>query len=254
MLDVNADRLSRGRPPSRPAVDVRGADGTVYRFFADHGFQFHPLANFARLNRYVTTNQPGRARQLAAALRARAIPSGPGQVWEYYFSFGGPSRWTSALAQAAAAQALMRAAGLLHDDATARAAAAAFEAIPGRLARPLAGGEWVREYSWSDIAILNAQLQSIVSLGQYAGGAHDARAAAFVTSLARAARAELPALDTGSWSRYSIGGADATQHYHCYHVSLLKELSAGDTRDPVWSRYAARWQAFADARGGCAGV
>ena len=30
--------------------DLTGDDGVVYRFFWSHGYVFHPLANFARLN------------------------------------------------------------------------------------------------------------------------------------------------------------------------------------------------------------
>jgi peptidoglycan hydrolase-like protein with peptidoglycan-binding domain len=254
MLDVNAHRLAAGRLPTRAGVDVTGTDGTVYRYFPDKGFQFHPLANFARLNGYVRARRTDSARRLAAALEARAIPAGRTLVWEYYFPYGGPSRWTSALAQSVAAQALMRTARTLHDPATARAATAAFNAIPGRLARPLGVGQRVREYSWSDEAILNAQLQSIVSLSYYAAAAPDPRAAAFVQRLAKGARAMLPELDTGSWSRYSIGGEDASRHYHCYHVSLLSQLAKLYPRDAVWSRYRTRWQGYADARGGCQGA
>lgn len=73
--------------------------------------------------------------------------------------------------------------------------------IPGRLARPLAGGTWVREYSFSDIAVLNAQLQSLVSISEYARLTGDTRATAFTRKLDIASRALLPGLDTGCWSR-----------------------------------------------------
>jgi hypothetical protein len=252
MADFNARRLA-AHPVPAPGTDVVGLDGTVYRFLADHGYQFHPLANFARLNRYVARKQLARAKPLAAALRARAVPMDHGLVWEYYFPYGGPTRWTSALAQSAGAQALMRAADAMHSEATAKEARAAFDAIPGTLARPLGGGTWVREYSWSDIAILNAQLQSLVSLSEYARAAHDDRAVAFTRELSAAARALLPDLDTGSWSRYSVGGSAASQHYHCYHVDLLRRLSRQDPANAIWAQYHARWQGYADARGGCPG-
>jgi D-glucuronyl C5-epimerase C-terminus/Putative peptidoglycan binding domain len=254
MLSANARQLAAHPLPPRPGVDITGTDGAVYRFLAGHGYQFHPLANFARLNRYVSRGQLDRARALADALRARAVKtSDGGLVWEYQFAYGGPSRWTSALAQSAAAQALIRASRALHDAELAKAATAAFNAIPKDLARPLSGGEWVREYSWSDIAILNAQLQSIVSLSEYARTAHDARATAFVERLAAAARTMLPTLDTGNWSRYSVGGADASEHYHCYHVDLLERLADAAPDDGLWRQYARRWRRYADARGGCHG-
>lgn len=254
MLSANARQLAAHPLPTRPGVDITGTDGTVYRFLAGHGYQFHPLANFARLNRYVARGQLDRARALAAALQARAVATKDGGlVWEYQFAYGGPQRWTSALAQSAAAQALIRASRALHDAKLAKAATAAFNAIPRDLARPLSGGEWVREYSWSDIAILNAQLQSIVSLSEYARTAHDAHATAFVARLVAAGRATLPALDTGNWSRYSVGGANASEHYHCYHVDLLGQLAAAAPDDRLWREYQRRWRRYADARGGCHG-
>jgi hypothetical protein len=251
MLEVNARHLAR-KPLPAPGTDVVGADGTIYRHHADHGLQFHPLANFARLNRYVAHENLSRARTLAAALRARAVPADGGLVWEYYFPFGGPARWTSALAQAAGAQAFTRVSLALDDDAAARAAKGAFGVIPETLARPLAGGTWVKEYSFSDMAVLNAQLQSLVSLTEYATDLGDDRAVAFTTALSVAARAMLEDLDTGSWSDYSIGGSEASQHYHCYHVDLLRRLVEADPANAsTWSRYRARWQGYADARGGC---
>ncbi len=251
MVEVNARHLA-AKPLPEPGSDVLGADGTVYRHHAGHGLQFHPLANFARLNRYLAKEHLPRARTLAAALRARAVPAEDGLVWEYYFPFGGPGRWTSALAQAAGAQAFTRTALALDDDAAARAAKGAFDAIPETLARPLAGGTWVREYSFSDMAVLNAQLQSLVSLTEYATGLDDDRALAFTRELSAASREMLPELDTGSWSDYAIGGSEASQHYHCYHVDLLRRLIESDAANAsTWTEYRTRWQQYADARGGC---
>ena len=38
----------------RDGADILDADGVVYRAFAGHGLQFHPLGNFARLNRLLS--------------------------------------------------------------------------------------------------------------------------------------------------------------------------------------------------------
>ncbi len=38
-------------------ADILDADGVVYRAFAGHGLQFHPLANFARLNRLLADGE-----------------------------------------------------------------------------------------------------------------------------------------------------------------------------------------------------
>jgi len=244
---VAAHMAANPLPPAQ--VDVRDADGVVYRYLPAYGFQFHPLANFAHLNGAVRKRRLDEVRRLAPALAARGVPVGDALTWEYYFPFGGPSRWTSGLAQAAGAQALARAGRALHDPALLGRAAAAYRAIPQTLSQPLAGGLWVREYSFSDMAILNAQLQTIVSLSEYADIAGDAGAVDVAARMSTAAQALLPQFDTGCWSRYSLNGSPASDHYHRYHVSLLETL-ARDTGDPVWQETGARWKAYLDA-GGC---
>ena len=223
--------------------DVLDADGIVYRFFPGHGYQFHPLANFARLNAVVSQQRPAAAQRLARALVARAIPRDGGLYWEYRFPFGGPPRWTSGFAQAIAAQALARAGFLLLDPSLSRAARAAFRAMTQSHLRPLAGGAWILEYGFSDIAILNAQLQSLVSLDSFAGLNDPPEVRRTVARLDIASRALLARFDTGCWSRYSLDGTDASLHYHEYHVSLLRRLAA--TRPhPIWRQTAERWSRY----------
>ena len=65
------------------------------------------------------------------------------------------------MAQAVAAQALARA-GLVPE------ARLAFAAIPKRLVNERETGTWIRLYGFSDIAVLNAQLQAALSLADYA--------------------------------------------------------------------------------------
>jgi peptidoglycan hydrolase-like protein with peptidoglycan-binding domain len=245
--DSVADYLAANPLPSK-LTDIDGEDGVVYRYFPAHGFAFHPLANFARLNKLVRRGRDAEARKLAGALVARGVPVGDALTWEYYFAFGGPSRWTSALAQSVGAQALAHAGSTLADPSLLREAAGAYKAIPQTLAMPLGGGIWIREYSYSDMAILNAQLQSIVSLSQYEKLTGDAGAADLVAQMSTAARTLLPEFDTGCWSRYSLGGSPANEGYHRYHVSLLEKL-ARDTGDPVWRETWLRWKGYLEARG-----
>jgi hypothetical protein len=241
MLEANAEHLTARDPPEE-SIDVAGDDGVVYRFFRSRGFQFHPIANFAALNRLVTRGEEEEARRLATALVARGVPDGEGLVWEYYFPFGGPARWTSGFAQAVAADSLSRAGTLVGDDALVEAARRAFRAIPGKLARRLADGLWIREYGFSDMPILNAQLQTLVSLSRYAETASDAEARTFAAGLDTAARNLLHRFDHGGcWSLYSLDGGPATVQYHRYHLSLL-ELLAERTGEQVWRETAGRWR------------
>jgi hypothetical protein len=71
----------RSHPVPAERVDTRDADGIVYRFFPDHGFQFHPLAAFARLNVLVNKGKRQEAGRLASALVDRGIPVGNTLAW-----------------------------------------------------------------------------------------------------------------------------------------------------------------------------
>jgi peptidoglycan hydrolase-like protein with peptidoglycan-binding domain len=245
MLEANVRYLAESPVPAAPA-DIVGEDGVVYRYFAAHGFQFHPLANFAHLNGLVRRGDRAAVRRLATALAARGVHAGKAVTWEYYFPFGGPPSWTSGLAQAAAAQALARSGALLDDRAVSAQARAAFNAIPAAYTMELGGGLWIREYSQSDMAILNAQLQSLASISDYAEITGDANAQAVTARMVTATRALLPRFDTGCWSRYSLDGAFASLHYHTYHVSLLRQL-ARSTGDPAWTDAASHWGSYLGA-------
>ena len=102
----------------------------------------------------------------------------------------------------------------------------------------------MKEYGYSDIVILNAQLQTLLSVSRYAETTGDLEARAFVGELETASRALLPRFDTGCWSLYSLGGGNAPPHYHAYHISLLQKL-AEKTGEPPWAEVAKRW------KGGC---
>jgi hypothetical protein len=232
-LAENADYLARHRIPS-DRVDVTDADGVVYRFFPDSGFVFHPLANASRLNALVSGKHDDEAHALAAALAARTDPTKA--VWEYEFDFANVrAPWTSGMAQAVMAQALARA----GDRELARRA---FEAIPGRLDRTLPAGPWIRLYSSSSELVLNAQLQSAISLSAYAELTGDTAASAYAARLLATAKTMLPRFDTGHWSRYSLG-VDSTLDYHDYVIELLKTLRRTNG-DPVWDATLKRFQLY----------
>jgi peptidoglycan hydrolase-like protein with peptidoglycan-binding domain len=243
MLTANVAHFAKSPVPV-PPKDMTGEDGIVYRWFAAHGFQFHPLANFATLNGHAKNERRQEAERLAKAMLARGVRDGRTLTWEYYFPFAGPVRWTSALAQAAGAQALARTGELLGDEALLEGAGATYREIARDLSQSLGGGTWVKEYSYSDMAVLNAQLQSIVSLAEYARITGDQDAKQYVASLSTAARTLLPQFDTGCWSRYSFGGSPASDSYHRYHVSLLQRLAEIEPQHSVWAETHARWKAY----------
>ena len=222
--------------------DIRHADGTFYRYFVGYGYRFHPLLSFTELNRLVSAHDARAARRLASALLARGVRKDGALYWQYDFPYGGgPAPWTSGFVQAVAAQALARTAELLDDESFLRPADAAFRALRASLVMTMGGGLWVREYGFSTQAILNAQLQSVISLESYARIVRTPSVRHAVSMLYRATRTLLPRFDLGCWSRYSLGGAAAGSHYHAYHLDLLDRLSKTHPEDGVWRAMYSDW-------------
>jgi len=235
-LELNANYLDAHRLPP-DGTDVTGDDGVVYRYFSNQGLEFHPLANAAQLNALVAQHDTAGTDALADALVSRAVPEPDGGlVWEYAFNFGSQrAPWVSGLAQAVFAQAFARAGRL---DLAQRA----FASIPGALDRETAAGPWVRLYSKSSELVLNAQLQSAISLADYGELAGDAAASAYANRLLAAAKAMLPRFDTGHWSRYSLH-VESDLHYQDFVISLLNVL-AKRTGDAFWQAAADRFSAY----------
>ena len=232
-LRVNDDYFAKHWPPA-PKTDVIDVDGVVYRYFAGRCLEFHPLANFGALNAHVAAGDVDATRRLADALVARGVyQSGGGVAWEYYFPFsGGRPPWMSGMAQAVAAQAFARAAMLVGDETPAfqRTAHAAYTAIPGRLLTRVAAGPWIRLYSFQSTPVLNAQLQSVISLASYAADSGDAAAAALATRLEGAAASTLSQFDTGYWTYYALPRDFSDLAYQQYVVQLLGKLAEDDVR------------------------
>jgi len=225
---------ARHSPGSRDGY----GDGLV--FYGGGGYQ--PLLSFAALNQLVLEQRCGAVRRLASTLLSRAVRSGDAVYWDYNFPFqGGPVPWRSGFAQAVAAQALARAGVMLRDPALTAAAAASFRALHHGLLIPIAGGSWIREYGFTGQVILNAQLQSIISLGSYAAIAESATARRLTDELAGATQRLLPSFDLGCWARYQLGGGAASIHYQAYHVELLRRLAA-IRAEPIWRRTYLRWR------------
>lgn len=208
MLDTNTRYFATHGVP-RGKVDVVGADGVLYRAFPGHGMQFHPLGNVGWLNATVTAKDTPAVERLAEALAARLVPRDGGAIWEYYVPYGGGRPpWTSGMAQAVGAEALARSALLVNRPDLLTLAREVYREAERQLI-PLGAGPWTRLYSFSDMAVLNAHLQSIVSLRRYATMAADVAAAELAERQLEAAERLLPRFDTGSWSLYSLRGAPA---------------------------------------------
>ena len=241
-VDANVSYLETHRLPDT-RVDISDDDGVVYRWFPHLGFEFHPLANFGALNNDAASNDVESTRALADALLARAIPHGSRLIWEYQFRYGGGRPpWASGMAQAVAAQALARSSILLGDPNLGAAAVRAFASVPPFLLS-LPSGPWIRLYGFNGEVVLNAQLQSIVSLFEYATTSGNQAASALAQQLSATAEALFPRFDTGDWSRYELGGGYAPRDYQKFVTDLLAKL-AQTTQDPFWIATAQRFHAY----------
>jgi hypothetical protein len=243
MLEFNEQALATKRLPTS-GTDAYGDDGVLYRFVTGHGWEFHPLGNFGALNTLILTGKTDKAKELADALVARGVPKDGRLLWSYPFPFAsGKPPWRSGMAQAVAAQALARVGQALDDQTLLDAAGEAYAAIPGRLVRALPEGPWIKLYSFDAAPVLNAQLQSAISIGDYAEISGNTGAAGLAAQLQAAAERLLPRFDTGYWSLYSLNGKESPLGYHDYVVSLLKKL-AGRSEDATWSDFATRFESY----------
>jgi D-glucuronyl C5-epimerase C-terminus len=222
-LRLNRRRLaSHGMPPARS--NVYDEDGVLYRSFPGQGLRFHPLGNFSRLNGMIGRGQLRPARRLAEALQARGVKRSRRTVWEYTFSFGGGrAPWTSGMAQAVAAQTLAWGGHVLGAPSLSALARRAYRTIPRRLTMQVSAGPWVRLYSFSGLVVLNAQLQTALSVAGYAKRTGHRSAARLAARLRASAAGLLPIFDTGYWSHYSPGN-ESPLSYHVYVVDLLRKL------------------------------
>jgi hypothetical protein len=232
-LAVNNKYFAKHGPPTRE-TDIADADGVVYRYVSGSGFEFHPLANFGALNARIAGGTPAAAERLALALAERGVNEpGGGLGWEYYFNYaGGRAPWLSGMAQAVAAQAFAKTAGFVEADSTRlmATARAAFRTIPGRLTLKRAAGPWIRLYGFNKLVVLNAQLQSVISIRDYASANADGAAAALAIAMERAAATDLHRFDTGYWTYYSLAGTPSPVDYQRFVVQLLRKLDSADSR------------------------
>lgn len=232
-LAVNNTYFAHHRLPPRQ-TDITDADGVVYRFMSGYGLEFHPLANFGALNARVAAGDLKSTQRLERALVERAVNQpGGGLGWEYYFNYsGGRAPWVSGMAQAVAAQALASASNLVDEDTTklAATARAAFRTIPGRLLLRRASGPWIKLYGFNRLVVLNAQLQSVLSLREYANAMVDGDAAELAAAMEKAAAVEISRFDTGYWTYYSLPRTPSTLAYQKYVVRLLGKLDSIDSR------------------------
>ena len=212
----------------------------VWQHYAGEGLQIQWLGTFGKLNGLWQGGYTGSMGELARESVGLAAQRAGGIAWEYLFRFdGGRPPWVSGLAQGTAVQALARAGTLLGEPALVEAARAGLgvfrEGPPSgvRVATP-AGAHYLIYSFAPGLRVLNGFTQAVNGLHDYTELTGDPEGIALFTAGEAQLRSELPAYDTGAWSRYSLK-RDADLHYHRLARDFLRNLCArlsADTTAP----------------------
>jgi hypothetical protein len=201
----------------------------VWQHYAGEGLQIQWLGTFGKANGLWQGNYVASLRELVDEALALAAQRAGGIAWEYLFDFdGGRPPWVSGLAQGTAVQAIARAAVKLNEPAYLAAAKAGLgifrEAPPSgvRVATP-AGAHYLIYSFAPGLRVLNGFTQAVNGLHDYAELTADPEGAGMFAAGEAQLRAEIPAYDTGGWSRYSTA-RDADVHYHVVARDFLLGL------------------------------
>jgi hypothetical protein len=203
----------------------------VWEYYPGQGIELQQLASFGKADGLYTggpSDYPA-MRQLLNELIPLAVNRGGALTWEYYFSFdGGDPPWTSAMSQGTAIEALTRAYKAFHNSAyltLAHRALALFTLAPPTGVRvPTSLGARYVQYSFAPgTSIINAFLQSLIGLYDYARVSGDPLAKQLFAAGNAEAEAEVPHFDTGAWSLYQPGVEDDLS-YHELVTGFLQEL------------------------------
>ena len=242
-------------PADRGLVTFRGSE-LIFEYYTGEGLQLQPLVNFKTANQLhgacVKRTGPceqGRLSRLLGELVRTSARRGRFRTWEYYFDFGGGRPpWISGMAQATGIQAFARASQLLRRPGLrryAREGLRAFTTPPptGVATRGPLGGTHYLQYSFAPrLYIINAFLQAVIGLYDYAEITGDRTARRLFARAEPTARRELLRNDIGDWSTYSFGGAESTREYH----ELLREFAASLCSRLRRDAYCATARRFAD--------
>ena len=209
----------------------------VWQYYAGEGLQIQWLGTFGKANGLWTGGYDASLRALLDETLALAASRAGGIAWEYLFRFdGGRPPWVSGLAQGTAIQALSRAAVRFAEPRyfeAARAGLGIFRVAPPggvRVATP-AGAHYLIYSFAPGLRVLNAFTQAVNGLHDFGALANDAEGRALFAAGEAQLRGELAEYDTGGWTRYSLGGRDATVSYHSLARDFLGKLCERLTED-----------------------
>jgi hypothetical protein len=250
ILNDNRQWWTSGPIPSAGQYVEFAGSQLVWEYYPGQGIQLQVLATFGKADGLYTAGSADYAQmeQVLAQMIPLAVNRGGGPVWEYYFHFdGGSPPWTSAMSQGTAIEALTRAYEASQNPSylqIAHQALALFTAPPPIGVRvPTALGARYVQYSFTPgTMILNAFLQSLIGLYDYAQVSHDPLAQQLFNAGNAEAESEVPHFDTGAWSLYQPGVED-TLSYHELVTGFLEQLCQR-TQAPVYCITAQHFTAY----------
>jgi D-glucuronyl C5-epimerase C-terminus len=234
-LDRNREWWAAGRPLT-PYQEVEfPGSRLVWEYYPGQGIELQQHDSFSKadaLCKAGPSDYPACTELLSELIPLAADRSGR-LAWEYYFNYGGGvPPWTSAISQGTALQAFADAYKATKNSlylAVGERALALFTAAPpsGVAVKTPLGARYV-EYSFDPAQgdeVLNAYLQSLIGLDDFAQTSKSPLAAGLFAAGNAEAQAELPQFDTGSWSLYKPGVEDSLA-YHELVIGLLRRLCA----------------------------
>jgi D-glucuronyl C5-epimerase C-terminus len=222
----------------------------LWEYYAGQGIELQVLGSFGKADGLYTAG-PADYPQMQAILSQiipLAVNRAGGLVWEYYFRFdGGVPPWTSAMSQGTGIEALTRAYLASHNPSYLQLA---HQALPVFTAPPPVGvgvatslGARYVQYTFTPgTSIINAFLQSLIGLYDYAQVSHDPLAQQLFNAGNAEAEAEVPHFDTGAWSLYQPGIED-TLSYHELVTGFLQQLCTR-TQAPVYCTTGQHFSAY----------
>jgi hypothetical protein len=230
----------------------------IWQYYPGQGIELQVLGTFGKADGLYAAGPShyGALRELLGEMIPLAVRRAGGLAWEYYFHFdGGSPPWISAMAQGTAIEALTRASKAFGAEAGVAAGEASYLSLAQRALAPFAvappvgvrvatrlGARYL-QYSFAPTTdIINAFLQALIGLFDYARASGDAQAWRLFAAGDAQARAELPEFDTGAWSLYQPGVPDSLA-YHELVTGFLQQLCAR-TSAPVYCTTARRFRRY----------
>jgi hypothetical protein len=262
-LDRNRQWWTTGPLPfSGQLIEFSGSH-LVWEYYPGQGLELQVLATFGKADGLYTAgpSQYQQMQQLLGEMIPLAGRRGGSLAWEYYFQFdGGSPPWVSAMAQGTALEALTRASKAFGPESGSGGTSAqpptstylqiAQRALPlfnvppplGVQISTRAGARYL-QYSFAPgVDIINAFLQSLIGLYDYAHTSGNPQAQRLFAAGDAQARAELSSFDTGAWSLYQPGEED-TLDYHQLVTGFLDQLCTR-TRAPAYCNTANHFHAY----------